>query len=366
MSTVPCPGCGLPRATELIDASPCPVCGQATAEALDLEDAPLPEPRVGPAADLPADASQLAKWTGAKTSRFGVGLTLGFAFGALAGLGGALAWQRGFALPEVIAGKVDAPTAQAEAAVAPTPSTPFDVKSESGTQPPVAVAPSLPEPTIVGDEPAEPMPRALQPPPPPGQPVVIEVNQPDGSYALPFPTQNREHVILKGKAKEFRLAAVGGGATVDASALDARAIRVGDIDGGARVKLHSPDGSVTVTGKLDGQAALEINAPGGEVSLSAAVARREMPLIDGGAKLTVTAKRVAIRGDVRGAATHVRVTLTRAGSLHVGAVQGTAVVEYRSANSAWSYSTVTVGPVAPSATVRELGPKPEAVVDDNF
>src|SRR5438132_1080623 len=62
MSTVACPGCGMPRATELIGETPCPVCGEIPPIAEELEpepaapSAPVPEPA------LPADASELAAW----------------------------------------------------------------------------------------------------------------------------------------------------------------------------------------------------------------------------------------------------------------------------------------------------------------
>ena len=386
MSTIACPGCGMPRAAELVDVAPCPVCGHTPADALELPGEP--EPVAAEAAAPPP----VARAPGSPKTRFGVGVTLGFVLGALAGVGGVFAAQANWRPAPRDAGDAAA-AAQPEPAPTPAPAQPSPVSaavpglSHSSYTPanPSVGVPKANEsdtagfPKPLGTVPVPPpeveqpgqlhVPPMLVPvpqqPPPPGVPTVITVNEPDGVYTLPFPVQNREQVILKGKAKGLRLPAVGGGATVDASALDAREITVGPVGGGAVVKLNAPEGSVRFTGRLDGKAVVEVNAAGGEVVFPAPPAGPEGAAVDGGTKLVVTAKRVSIRGDVAGAGTHVHVTLTRAGALHVGVVQGAAVVEYRSATGGWSYSTVTVGPVAPTATVRELGPKRAAVADDD-
>lgn len=377
MSTVACPGCGMPRAADLIDETPCPVCGESPLIAEDFEPEPELEPIAtkppqahNPASALPADASELAAHRPASAGSFavgrlGVGLLFGFVLGAAAGVGGVLAWQGGFAV------------SPGEAADNTTPAGPSVSHMPPGS-PAVAVAPAprevpprTSEPNALPIPPAsppnpEPEPKPVQAPPPPGRAVVIEVNEPDGTYTLPFPTRAGQHIVLKGKAKVLRLASVEGGSTVDASALSAGQIHVSKIDGGSTVKLNAPDGVVTFAGKVDGRSVVEVNAPGGEVLFSIPTnGQQEGSKIDGGSKVSITAKQVSIRGDIGGPATRVSVVLTRSGMLRVSTVQGTAVVEYRSANSGWSYATVTIGPVGPLATVRELGPKMDAVVDDD-
>jgi hypothetical protein len=374
----------MPRAAELADVSACPVCGHTGADALDLE----PEPAIR---ERPEQATPpVAHAPGSPRARFGVGLAVGFALGALAGVGGlrAAEGQWPFARTphddNTTTAQAD-PAPQQAPAPAATSTPPNHIAGYTPPDPSTIGVPNtttadhgpglMPLGTVpVPDEPRpapqlppmpEPVPVPQLPPLPAGQQKVIEVNEPNGVYTLPFAVQNPVRVVLKGKAKVFRLPAVGGGATVDASALDAREVHVGRIDGGATVKLNSPEGTVTFAGKIDAQAVVDVNAPGGEVIFPAPAPGQDGAAVDNGSKLTVTAKRVSIRGDVKGAATRVHVTLTRAGTLHIGTVQGTAVVEYRSATSGWSYSTVSVGPVAPSATVRELGPKSDAVVNDN-
>src|SRR5438105_14911395 len=107
MSTVACPGCGMPRAAELIGETPCPVCGEMPPIAEDLEPEPAVPPAPVPEPALPADASQLAGWQtrgltahgsprrpfALPVGRLGFGLLLGFALGTAAGVGGVFAWR---------------------------------------------------------------------------------------------------------------------------------------------------------------------------------------------------------------------------------------------------------------------------------
>src|SRR5262249_56830542 len=110
MSTVACPGCGMPRAADLIDETPCPVCGESPLIAEDFEPEPELEPIAtkppqahNPASALPADASELAAHRPASAGSFavgrlGVGLLFGFVLRAPAGGG------RGRPLPGRVAG----------------------------------------------------------------------------------------------------------------------------------------------------------------------------------------------------------------------------------------------------------------------
>src|SRR5438034_529358 len=55
MSTVACPGCGMPRAAELIGETPCPVCGEIPPIAEELEPEPVAPSAPSPEPALPAD-----------------------------------------------------------------------------------------------------------------------------------------------------------------------------------------------------------------------------------------------------------------------------------------------------------------------
>src|SRR4051794_37230259 len=97
MSTIPCPGCGMPRAVDLVGDTPCPVCDAGMPVAADLE----PEPSIKPtqtSTTFAADAStlELRRASGFPIGWVAVGLLVGFGIGAMAGVGGAFAWQHGF------------------------------------------------------------------------------------------------------------------------------------------------------------------------------------------------------------------------------------------------------------------------------
>src|SRR5207247_1229176 len=122
---------------------------------------------------------------------------------------------------------------------------------------------------------------------------------------------------------------------------------------GAALKLNAPKGRVTIKGRLEERAVVEITAPGGEVRINSSGGKPDQPSVDGGSRLTVVARGVEIRGAVAGDRTRVTVTLDKSGWLRVGGgVQGTAVVEYRTAAPADRTVDVAVGPVAPTAVFR--------------
>lgn len=366
MSTIPCPGCGMPRAVDLADSTPCPVCGAGTPIAAELEPELEPAPKAQGRPSLgTAPEPVLPRASGFPLGWVAVALLFGFGLGATAGVGGTFAWQRGFLFgspqPD------DTAAAGPPAKPTPEPAAPGTATTPtSNTADPPAPAPTIND-TPKTDAPVTPDPMAappMNPPPPAGRPFVIEVNEPDGTYTLPFPTRQGEHVILHGKAKVLKLPAVEGGAIIDATKLVAAEVHVERVDGGATVKLNAPEGVVTFAGKVDGKSTVEVNASGGTVRFpSPTLPGQDGAKIDGGSKVSITAKRVELRGDITGPATRVTVTLTRAGALRVATVQGTAVLEYRMENAGWSISDATVGPVGPAATVRDTSPA-NAGVDD--
>lgn len=356
MSTIPCPGCGMPRAVDLAESTPCPICDAGMPVAAELE----PEPKV-PSPSIVSEPS-VPRSSGFPLGWIAVGLLVGFSIGAMAGVGGTLGWQRGlsFASHDSDDTSANEPPGKPEPATS-VPNNP----APASTNPPVTSTSNYPPKTdsTVAPEPM-PEPQPMGAPPPAGQPVVIEVNEPDGTYTLPFPTKKGEQVILHGRAKVLKLHAVEGGASVDASKLIAAEVHVERVDGGATVKLNAPEGVVSFAGKIDGKSTVEVNAAGGTVRFPApTLPGQEGAKIDGGSKVTITAKYVKLLGDIGGPATHVNVNLTRAGQLNVTTVQGTAVLEYRWTTGGWSSGLASVGPVAPTATVRETSPM-NAGVDD--
>src|SRR4051812_6454877 len=84
MSTTPCPSCGMPRADELVGSSPCPVCEYVAPAEVPPE--PAAEAEELPFAD-PEPAASGRSWFGAVLG------VAAFAVGALACVGGLLAWQ---------------------------------------------------------------------------------------------------------------------------------------------------------------------------------------------------------------------------------------------------------------------------------
>src|SRR5205807_2709519 len=94
MATIACPGCGLPRADELIGATPCPVCGATDALPLadEMPDGPMgrpKRPRHGTADSVPLNLEPEK----ARGNGLSLGIFLGFVLGGAAGVAGVLGWQ---------------------------------------------------------------------------------------------------------------------------------------------------------------------------------------------------------------------------------------------------------------------------------
>ena len=133
-----------------------------------------------------------------------------------------------------------------------------------------------------------------------------------------------DHLTLTGKVRLLKIGSVGGKAILDASGLEAEEIVItGDLNANAVVKLNAPNGNVTIGGHVTGSAKLTVTAPGGEVIVSAGSGK-----FDGGAEVTIQAKRVEVKGRMSGNARLV-VTLTAGGSAAIGVVEDKAVVVYQ-------------------------------------
>lgn len=356
MATVACPGCGLPRDGAEVGATPCPVCASTPATG-NAPATPRKKPAADPTAGLPADASELnaprtrraAKHSPGGGSRVLFVGTVTFLLGTLFGAGCVLGF-RAINWPQLNKDEPEVAT-KPEEEPAPTPHAPrgpaiAPMPHEPGLKPIVIVPSDDPEPDF----------KLAQPPPPPGRITLVELNQPEAIYAVPFPMKKGEHVVLKGKVKTLRVTGLDAGAILDASALEASIVTVtGKIDNRSTLKLNAPNGTIHVTGKIDGKSVVEINALGGEVKfMLPTTPTREGSKIDGGSTVSVTARMAEFKGDITGTDTKVTVILTRSAILKVAAISGRATVEYKSQAAGWSPPDVTVGFVSPTAIFRKI------------
>jgi hypothetical protein len=185
--------------------------------------------------------------------------------------------------------------------------------------------------------------------------VVVELNDPNGTFALPRGLRTGTPLFLRGKVGALHLISVAPGAVIDASGLEAGDVYVNGTVAGVALKLNAPKGRVTIKGRLEEKAVVEINAAGGDVRINSSGGKSEQPSVGGGSRLTVAARGVEIRGAVAGDDTRVVITLDKAGWLRVGGgVQGAAVVEYRTVVPADRAVDVMVSPVAPTAVFRRI------------
>jgi hypothetical protein len=367
MALLECPTCGLPRDATEADSTPCPVCAAPVAHTPRQPNNETP-PQLAP--NLPADASELATYTAppraplSPRTRLAIVASVAFALGALSGIGGMLAWRSATdrsdnqPQPEV-AGNNKQQAQLEEPARLPQEKPAIPVKSEIA----IAPMPHEPAPLVVIGKPNDPNEppgevdlKPLGPPPPPGRVTVVEINEPNAVYSLPFPMKRGEHVVLRGKVKTLKVTTLDAGAILDASELEASIVTVsGKIEGGSRLRVKSPSGSVTFYAKIDGKSFIEVNAPGGDVRFATATTpNRDGSRIDGNSVVSITARTIEFKGEIAGAETKVSLGITRNGSLKVANVNGKATVEYKSLVAGWAPTEVIVGSVAPTAIFRKI------------
>jgi hypothetical protein len=322
---------------------PCPIC--AAEPVAEAPSQPLPfaaEIPADPIASLPADISQMETFHTASRPRSWLPVTAAFGLGVAMGAGGLILGQR-----MTPPGQTDSvaridPASHAEpfprtpsVALAPLPhelriiSVAPSSKPEPKTQPKERPKPARDLPALARIEP-------------------INLNQPDAAYTLPRLERKGEHIVLRGKVRLLRINGLGAGAILDASGLEAGSIFVcGSIDGGSRLRINCPDGVVELPASVSERSRVEIHAPGSSVRfVYPTTPERPGSLIGGGASVAITARTVDLRGDVTGAGTRVKITLTRNGSLRAAAVRGAAVVEYRTDDPKAPTSAAIVAPTA--------------------
>jgi hypothetical protein len=357
MAVIACPECGLPRERDEVAVVPCPVCAFTSAP-LCTPANPLPKESqpVDPVAGLPADVNQMEAYEAATSGRPRFQLAAALLVGIALGVGGLLAGQQILSVvrsrPVEVAqappraaysGGLVPPPVIASIAVAPMPHEP---------RPRESVIVPTPDPKPV----ARVEPKAEDAAPAVARKVFIDLNQPDASYTVPRTVRKGEHIVLRGKLRILRANGVGQGGILDASELEAGSIYIdGKIESGAVLKLSCIDGVVEVPASVGGKSRVDIDAPGSSVRFShPTTANKPGSLIDGGSTVTITARTVDLRGDVDGAGTKVRVTLTRNGWLRAAAVRGAATVEYKPENPKLPEPTASAEIIAPTATFRKL------------
>jgi hypothetical protein len=256
------------------------------------------------------------------------------------------------------AGTWDAPAARGQGDGARQPAPPPPDPRDKGALPP--------KPQGKGKEPKAPEGKQLpgagakgdapKPPPkiPPGS-KAIEIDRPDGEYAILALTQ-KAALVLTGKVKTLLVGRVDEGSTLDASGLRARQIIFTDrIGGGSTVRLSAPGGEVRFPARVDGGSTLEVEAPGGTVTFSTpSTPDKPGSKIDGNSQVKITAKQVEFRGLITGEATRVVVRLTRGGVLVYREVAGKSVLQYRRDHRADPSPTLRPGRVHAAAKVEYL------------
>lgn len=348
MSMIPCPGCGLPRVADQFDSVPCPVCAAGVAEPRDSRPGLAPKAAPDPTAGMPADAGQLHLAGHSEGFPAWFGWVAVFLLGAATGAVALLGWQAANPITPSVT-----EVANAE------PDNPHTLPELPPRRIEVAPMPHEPTPRTEPEPepgPPPPEPKAVAPAPLPGEVITIEVNQPEAKYSIPFTMRNGERVVLKGKVKHFRVPTLDGGASLDASGLEAEEVNIsGKVGGRATLKVNAPNGIVHVYSNVGEKSSVEITAPNGEVKFTTTTTpNRPGSAIDGGSRVVITGKFVDLRGDVNGIETRVTVNLPVNGSLRVAAVRGIATVEYQMPAGKGT-PDVTVGEVSPTATFKKAG-----------
>lgn len=170
------------------------------------------------------------------------------------------------------------------------------------------------------------------------------------AQAIVFTGHINRSTVLLGQAKSLKVRDLNDGSLLDASALDAQEIQVaGTINSNSTIKLHAPKGTIEFLGEANDRAQIEIVAPEGKVTFKA----RGESVINGTAKLTILAKDVEFAGVINGPQSQLDVTLTKAGSLKVGRINGGVRFHYRKANAGDPEPRIDMGPVDASAEFRK-------------
>lgn len=354
MATVTCPGCGLPRAEDLTDAAPCPVCGldgrvpDAGPPHEPDHDRPwvIDEQSAGPA-DPPHDLDP-PRPTAAGGGRLLAGVLLGFLAGTAAGTAGVFGWQAYRDRPPTPA---EPSFAQADPpADEPAPATPAPVAPAAN--PPAPPPGPTPDPVVLPKTPdAGPQP-ALANPFRPAAPRGVRL---DGAQTYAPFVEPGKTVVARGRVKRLVVGNLDAGAVLDCSEMDAEEVVViGRIDGGSRLSVRAAGGQVTFRGRVVGKSKVSVAAPDGTVTfLAAGEAGAEGAAIDGGAVVEVKARAAEFRGPIGGAGTRVAVTLTAGGSLAFAQLAGPSRLEYAKADPADPAPSLKKGTVhAPAVLVK--------------
>ncbi|MFO0825544.1 MAG: hypothetical protein U0792_20890 [Gemmataceae bacterium] len=347
MSMIPCPGCGMPRVEDQ-RTQPCPVCAAvpstAAAPAPVVKQPSGPDPTVG----LPTDVASLNR-VGATGGGFPTWFPWAavFLLGIATGVGGLLAWQATQPPRE----KPEETASVTRPDPRPLPPVPTPISKKTDTAP----VPHEPKPAPEPEEPVLPLPEPKHVEPQPDRQVVVELNQPNGIYTIPFSMKKGERVVLKGRVGTLRVHGLDSGAVLDAAGLEAGQVYIGGkIDNGSTLKVNSPGGKVTFAAAVVGKSKVEINAPSGDVIFSVSTTpTRPGSAIDGGSTVAITARTADLKGDINGSNTKITVSLPRTGTLKIVAIRGTATVEYRVGDGKGT-PEISAAFVSPAASFKKI------------
>jgi hypothetical protein len=129
---------------------------------------------------------------------------------------------------------------------------------------------------------------------------TLRLDAPNGTHRIEA-LDRGEVCRLAGRIGTLTVGSIKGGATLDASRLEARKIIFEhSVNGRSRVILNAPKGAVALT-KIDGESTADIQAPGGRVQINE---------IFGDSRVTIRAREVRFANTINGARTEVNVTLT--------------------------------------------------------
>jgi hypothetical protein len=140
--------------------------------------------------------------------------------------------------------------------------------------------------------------------------------------------------------------------TIDASALSVGRVTIGGMRfSNVNLKLNCTQGIVVIGTGISGGSRVDIHAAEGRVRFAGPRSG-----IDGGSQVTITTGLLEIPGAIAGEQTRVAVILSHGGSIKLGALQGTAVLEYRTANPDDPVPRIEIpaGRIEPTAVLRRV------------
>lgn len=154
---------------------------------------------------------------------------------------------------------------------------------------------------------------------------------------------------LVGKVKKLTIGPIDAKSHLDASSLEVQEVVFnGAINGRSYVKVRATNGTIEFRAPIDSQSTVWAYAVGGKVTFGSP-ANRSACIINGDAKVHVTAQEVLFWGAIDGTATTVKVLLTKGGKLMFTDLAGSAKLQYRKYSRNDPDTTIEQGKIADKA-----------------